>query len=73
MLVSPHRFEPMTLGIEGERLILDLIRERQPPFSPDDVVTEFAKALKSYGLSAVRGDRYAGEWRRASAFQGTRD
>ncbi len=34
------------------------------PFSPDDVVQEFAALLKSYGTSKVEGDRYAGEWPR---------
>jgi hypothetical protein len=59
--------DSMTLGIahrQGERFILDCIRERQPPFSPDDVVREFSQTLKSYGLRTVKGDRYAGEWPR---------
>jgi hypothetical protein len=33
-----------------------------PPFSPDVVVEEFAKTLKTYGVSTVRGDRYGGDW-----------
>jgi hypothetical protein len=59
--------DSMTLGIahkEGERVIVDCLRERRPPFSPDDVVLEFAGALQSYGVHTVRGDRYAGEWPR---------
>ena len=44
--------------------ILDLIRERRAPFSPDHVVQEFAGLLKSYGVRKVTGDRYAGEWPR---------
>jgi hypothetical protein len=59
--------DSMTLAIahaEGERIILDLVRERRPPFSPDVVTKEFADAIKSYGCSTVRGDRYAGEWPR---------
>jgi hypothetical protein len=44
--------------------ILDAIRERKPPFSPEDVVSEFAALLKSYGVSKVYGDRYAGEFPR---------
>ena len=40
------------------------MRERRPPFSPEDVVAEFAALLKSYGVSQVTGDRYAGEWPR---------
>lgn len=44
--------------------VLDCIREVKPPFSPDDVVQEYAKLLKSYNISRVIGDAYAGEWPR---------
>jgi hypothetical protein len=57
--------DSMTLAIahtEGERVVLDAIRERRPPFSPDDVVQEFAALLKQYKLALVTGDRYGGEW-----------
>jgi hypothetical protein len=59
--------DSMTLAIshrEKGRGVLDAVRERKPPFSPDDVVQEFASLLKSYGVRRVRGDRYAGEWPR---------
>ena len=59
--------DSMTLGIahgESERAVLDLVRERKPPFSPEAVVTEFAEDLKRYGLREVVGDRYGGEWPR---------
>ena len=46
------------------RVILDAVRERRPPFSPDGVVQEFAELLKSYRCTRVIGDRYAGEWPR---------
>ena len=50
---------------EGDnRAVLDAVRERKPPFSPDSVVEEFASLLMSYGVSEVIGDRYAGEWPR---------
>jgi hypothetical protein len=55
--------DSMTMAIchlEGERVVLDLVRERRPPFSPDDVVNEFSALLKAYGVSIVRGDRYGG-------------
>ena len=57
----------MTLAIahkEGETEILDVIRERKPPFSPEAVVEEFATLIKTYRCSRVYGDRYAGEWPR---------
>jgi hypothetical protein len=59
--------DSMTLAIghkEDDVVIVDAIRERKPPFSPEDVVTEFAKLLKSYSVVSVTGDRYAGEWPR---------
>jgi hypothetical protein len=59
--------DSMTLAIahmSGTRAIIDAIRERRAPFSPDDVVREFATTLKSYGISKVVGDRYAAEWPR---------
>jgi hypothetical protein len=64
--------DSMTLAIchaEGNangttRMVLDLVREARPPFSPDAVVAEFAALLKAYGVPTVRGDRYGGIWPR---------
>jgi hypothetical protein len=59
--------DAFTLAIahtDGDRGVLDAVRERRPPFSPDDVVQEFSVLLKSYGVAEVHGDRYAGEWPR---------
>jgi hypothetical protein len=47
-----------------QTLVIDLLRERTPPFSPEAVVEEFAAVLKSYRIVRVKGDRYAGEWPR---------
>jgi hypothetical protein len=62
--------DSMTLAI-GHRLddvtVLDAVRERRPPFSPEDVVAEFAALLKSYRITKVQGDRYAGECVRAGS------
>ena len=44
--------------------VLDAVREVRPPFSPEGVVAEYAALLKSYRISTVTGDRYAGEWPR---------
>jgi hypothetical protein len=44
--------------------ILDCLREVPPPFNPDDTAREFAEVIKTYGLHAVTGDRYGGEWPR---------
>lgn len=44
--------------------VLDALREVRPPFSPESVVVKFSTLLKSYGITRVYGDRYAGEWPR---------
>jgi hypothetical protein len=49
---------------EGDRGVLDLVREVRPPFSPATVVREFVDVLRAYRVSSVTGDRYAGEWPR---------
>jgi hypothetical protein len=60
--------DSMTLAVAhvqaDDRVIIDAIRDRRPPFSPDEVVNEFATLLKSYGVGRVKGDRYGGEWPR---------
>lgn len=59
--------DSMTLAIAHAQdgiAVLDAVRERRPPFSPEDVVIEFAALLKSYRITEVTGDRYAGEWPR---------
>lgn len=65
--VSGGSADSMTLAIahvERGRAVLDAIREAPAPFNPDLIVEEFARLLKSYGLSKVTGDRYGGEWPR---------
>jgi len=63
---SGGRQDSFTLGISHResqgRVILDVIRERHPPFQPKAVVAEFGEVLKSFGISEVQADRYAGEW-----------
>ena len=57
--------DAMSLAIchrEGERAILDAIREVKPPFSPESVVAEFCALLKTYRINTVIGDKYAGQW-----------
>jgi hypothetical protein len=59
--------DSFTLAIahkEADLGVLDCVREVRPPFSPDSVVQDFAALLRSYGISKVTGDRYAGEWPR---------
>ena len=49
---------------DGERLVLDAVREEKPPFSPEAVTRELASFFLSYRIRTVRGDRYAGSWPR---------
>jgi hypothetical protein len=49
---------------DGERFIIDAIREIRPPFSPEAVIDDLATLLKSYRIARVVGDRYAGEFPR---------
>ncbi len=59
--------DSMTLAIShrfGDAAVLDCTRECRPPFSPENVVMDFATLLKTYNVREVVGDRYAGEWPR---------
>src|SRR5262249_25048209 len=59
--------DSMTLAVahsEDNVAVLDALREVKPPFSPEAVVSEFVDVLRSYRVSAVRGDRFAGEFAR---------
>ena len=59
--------DSFTLAIaheEDDLAVLDAVREVRPPFSPDDVVQDFAELLRTYRVTEVTGDRYAGEWPR---------
>jgi len=47
-----------------KRTVLDCVRERRPPFSPDDVVLEFTQCLRAFGIHRIVSDNYAGEWPR---------
>jgi hypothetical protein len=59
--------DAFTLAIahsENGKAVLDVLRERKPPFSPEAVVEEYAGLLKTHRIREVVGDRYAGEWPR---------
>jgi hypothetical protein len=47
---------------DSDLVVVDCIREARPPFSPELITTSFAKDLKSYGISQVIGDKFAGQW-----------
>ena len=63
--------DSFTLAIahrEGDRVVIDTIRERKPRFVPQDVVKEFSELLKQYRVHQVSGDKFADgyrfEWQR---------
>lgn len=59
--------DSMTLAVahmENREVVLDAIREVPPPFSPEATVQDFGAFLRTYGITRVHGDRYAGEWPR---------
>jgi hypothetical protein len=59
--------DSFTLAIahkEGKTNIVDLVRDRPPPFSPESAIEEYAGILKKYRITSVKGDRYAGEFPR---------
>ena len=59
--------DSMTLGVShksGNTAILDLLREVKPPFSPEAIAEEFSDVLKTYRITKVFSDAYAGDWPR---------
>jgi hypothetical protein len=57
--------DSMTMSIghrEGEQIIIDVVRERRPPFSPEDVSREFASLFRAYRATKIQSDKYAGLW-----------
>ena len=45
---------------DGNVVVVDLVRERRPPFMPSQVIEELIPLLKSYRIGKVTGDRWAG-------------
>jgi hypothetical protein len=43
-------------------VVVDRLREIKAPFSPENAAYEFARLLKSYNISRIEGDHYAGAW-----------
>jgi hypothetical protein len=58
--------DSMTISIahlgDGDRAVVDAVREVRPPFSPDVVVQDFVALLKAYRVHEVVGDRWGGEF-----------
>lgn len=63
---SGGRGDAMTLSVcfkeDSGKIVQSCIHAKYPPFRPQDVVKDFAKTLKEYGIKEVEGDRYSGSW-----------
>lgn len=62
---SGGRQDSFTLAVAhvwDEKIHLDLLRERESSFVPDEVVAEFAGILKHYGIMEVVSDKWGGVW-----------
>ncbi len=53
------RFALAIAHVEKDKIVLDLLREVKPPFSPSKVVAEFCDILRRYKCGSVTGDRFA--------------
>lgn len=42
--------------------VADCVREVRPPFSPEGTIEELCVVAKSYGITSVTGDNYAGDF-----------
>jgi hypothetical protein len=63
--LSGGRHDSFTVAVahkERDTAVVDLIRAWLPPFDPSVVVKEASEIVKGYGVAAVVGDNYAGEW-----------
>ena len=57
--------DSMTIGIahlDNGIPTLDAVRERRPPFSPDDATAEFVRLMKTYGVTRAESDHWGGDW-----------
>jgi hypothetical protein len=46
--------------IEHQRIVIDCLRGERG--APDDITVRFAQLAKTYGVTEVTGDAYAGDW-----------
>jgi hypothetical protein len=59
--------DSFTLAIshkEGERVVVDCVRETRPPFSPEATINDFVILLQGYRVGRITGDKCAGEFPR---------
>jgi hypothetical protein len=57
--------DSMTMAVAhaaDDKLVLDAVIERKPPFSPEEVAAEFAAMFRRYRVSVAQGDKWGGTW-----------
>lgn len=60
---SSDSFALAVAHVDGERVVIDAVREIRAPFAPTAAVAELVELLKTYNnISTIQGDRYAGTW-----------
>jgi hypothetical protein len=45
-----------------DTVVVDCLREINPPFSPSSAVAEFAETLKAYSVYKIISDKWGGDW-----------
>lgn len=63
--VSGGRSDGSAMAIghrEGETRIIDYIKYVKAPHNPFEVISEFATALRKYGIRRITSDAFGGEW-----------
>jgi hypothetical protein len=45
-----------------QRIVIDCVVAKNPPFNPSSVIEEISALLKTYRISQVTGDNYAAEY-----------
>ena len=67
--LSGGRVDDAALAIghrADNKIVVDLVRQWKPPFSPDTVVGEMVSVLAHYHISRVTGDNYSAEFTKAA-------
>jgi hypothetical protein len=44
---------------EPDRIVIDCLFERKPPFNPGEVIEDIARLIKTYRCTEITGDKYA--------------
>jgi hypothetical protein len=54
--------------LDGEKVIIEVVRSRAPKFNPEEVTAQYCELLKSYHVYEVTGDKFSGDFA-SSLFQ----